>query len=499
MSSPTSSRSAASAATTSGGLRLKTAAGRWVIFATVLGTGIVFLDGTVVNIALPTIGRDFGASLETLQWTATAYLLTLSALILSGGSLGDRLGRRRVFVVGAVWFAGASLLCALAPTAGVLIAARALQGVGGALLTPGSLAIIQASFHPEDRAQAIGLWSGLSGVSLAIGPFLGGWLIQAASWRLIFLINVPPIAAVIWVALRHVPESRDPNATGRIDVAGSALAALGLGGLIYGLIAGPNSGWSSPAVLTSLIGGAVVLAAFVALELKRPDPMLPLGMFRVRQFSGANLTTFAVYGALGGALFLVPLQLQQVLGYSPLASGVALLPVTIVMLLLSGRAGRLSQRIGPRLPMTVGPLVAGAGLALLSRVGPGATYIGAFLPAILVFSFGLVLTVAPLTAAVLSAAPSAHAGVASAVNNAVARAAGLIAVAALPAAAGITASSYADPAAFSSGFSTAVLIAGGIAAVGGLIALVTIPGPLIRRRGALDAPPPSPDCIGCEA
>jgi hypothetical protein len=227
--------------------------------------------------------------------------------------------------------------------------------------------------------------------------------------------------------------------------------------------------------------------------------MLPLSMFRVRQFSGANLTTFAVYGALGGALFLVPLQLQQVLGYSPLASGVALLPVTIVMLLLSGRAGRLSQRIGPRLPMTVGPLVAGAGLALLSRVGPGSAYVGAFLPAILVFSFGLVLTVAPLTAAVLSAAPSAHAGVASAVNNAVARAAGLIAVAALPAAAGITASSYADPTAFASGFSTAVLIAGGVAAAGGLIALVTIPGPMIRRREALDAPLPTPDCIGCEA
>jgi EmrB/QacA subfamily drug resistance transporter len=500
--------------TPGGGLRLKTAAGRWVIFATVLGTGIVFLDGTVVNIALPTIGRDFGASLETLQWTATAYLLTLSALILSGGSLGDRLGRRRIFVVGALWFAGASLLCALAPTAGVLIAARALQGVGGALMTPGSLAIIQASFHPDDRAQAIGLWSGLSGVALAIGPFLGGWLIQAASWRLIFLINVPPIAAVVWVARRHVPETRDPNATGRIDVAGSALAALGLGGLIYGLIAGPNAGWTSPAVLAALIGSVVVLAAFIVLELRRPDPMLPLSMFRVRQFSGANLTTFAVYGALGGALFLVPLQLQQVLGYSPLASGVALLPVTIVMLLLSGRAGKLSQRIGPRLPMTVGPIVAGAGLALLSRVGPGATYMGAFLPAIMVFAFGLVLTVAPLTAAVLSAAPSAHAGVASAVNNAVARAAGLIAVAALPAAAGITASSYTDPAAFSAGFSTAVLISGGLAAVGGVIAFVTIPHQVAAHRGgavepasapppepacALEAPLLTPDCAGCEA
>jgi EmrB/QacA subfamily drug resistance transporter len=496
-----------------GGLRLNTAAGRWVIFATVLGTGIVFLDGTVVNIALPTIGRDFGASLETLQWTATAYLLTLSAFILSGGSLGDRLGRRRVFIVGALWFAAASLLCALAPTAGVLIAARALQGVGGALLTPGSLAIIQASFHPEDRAQAIGLWSGLSGVSLAIGPFLGGWLIQAASWRLIFLINVPPIAAVIWVARRHVPETRDPNATGRIDAAGSALAALGLGGLIYGLIAGPNAGWTSPLVLGALIGSVVVLAAFVVLELRRPDPMLPLGMFRVRQFSGANLTTFAVYGALGGALFLVPLQLQQVLGYSPLASGVALLPVTIVMLLLSGRAGKLSQRIGPRLPMTLGPLVAGAGLALLARVGPDSSYVGAFLPAILVFSFGLVLTVAPLTAAVLSAAPSAHAGVASAVNNAVARAAGLIAVAALPAAAGITTSTYADPAAFSAGFSTAVLIAGGLAALGGVIAFVTIPRRAPGSSGAAiepaSAPPPqsvcaadaayAQDCAGCEA
>ncbi len=468
--------------TQAGVLRLKSAAGRWVILATVLGSGIVFIDGTVVGIALPSIGRDFHSGMATLQWTVTAYTLTLSALILIGGSLGDRYGRRRVFVIGVLWFAGASLLSGLAPTSTILILGRALQGVGGALLTPGSLAIIQATFHPDDRAQAIGLWSGLGGVATAVGPFAGGYLIQAASWRLIFLINLPLVAAVTWVAIRHVPESRDVNATGRLDVAGAVLAAAGLGGLVWGLIEGPGLGWTSPAVLIALIGSSVVLAVFAAVEMRSAQPMLPLSIFRSRQFSGANAVTFLVYGALGGALFLVPIQLQQALGYSPLASGMALLPITVIMLLLSARAGKLSQRIGPRIPMTVGPIVAGVGLALLSRVQPGGTYLTTFLPGIVVFGLGLALTVAPLTAAVLSAASVEHAGLASAVNNAVARSAGLIAVAALPAAAGLTGASYVHPAVFAQGFHSAMIIAGTLAALGGVLALLTIPSRKVRRQ-----------------
>ena len=467
-----------------GGLRLGTAAGRWVLLATVLGSGVVMLDGTVVNIALPTIGRDFHAQLATLQWTVTAYTLTLAAFILIGGALGDRYGRRRVFVIGIIWFAAASLLCGIAPGPTVLIAARALQGVGGALLTPGSLALIQSSFHPDERAHAIGLWSGFGGLTTAVGPFVGGYLIEAVSWRLIFLINLPLVAAVLWVAIRHVPETRGSDAHEPLDLTGAALTAFGLGGLIYGLIEGPTRGWSSPVVLASLAAGAAFLAAFLVAEHRLAHPMLPLSIFRSRQFSGANLVTFLVYAALGGAIFLIPLQLQQALGYSPLASGAALLPVTFIMLALSAQAGKLSQRIGPRIPMTVGPIVAGAGLALLWRVQPGQSYITTFLPAIVVFSLGLVTTVAPLTAAVLAAAPVGNAGLASAVNNAVARAAGLIAVAALPAMAGLAGSAYLHPAIFSAGFQTAMLIAAAVCAAGGVVALLTIPGRAAPPLGA---------------
>jgi EmrB/QacA subfamily drug resistance transporter len=473
---------ASSPETGAGGLRLGTAAGRWVLLATVLGSGVVMLDGTVVNIALPTIGRDFGAQLATLQWTVTAYTLTLAAFILIGGSLGDRYGRRRVFVIGIIWFASASLLCGIAPGPTVLIAARALQGVGGALLTPGSLAIIQASFHPDERAHAIGLWSGFGGLTTAVGPFVGGYLIEAVSWRLIFLINLPLVAAVLWVAIRHVPETRGAHAEGRLDLTGAALTAFGLGGLIYGLIEGPARGWSSPVVLASLAAGALFLAASLVAEHRSSHPMLPLSIFRSRQFSGANAVTLLVYGALGGAIFLIPLQLQQALGYSPLASGAALLPVTFIMLALSAQAGKLSQRIGPRIPMTVGPIVAGAGLALLWRVQPGQPYVTTFLPAIVVFSLGLVTTVAPLTAAVLAAAPVGNAGLASAVNNAVARGAGLIAVAALPAMAGLAGSAYLHPAVFSAGFQTGMLIAAAVCALGGMVALFTIPGRAARTR-----------------
>jgi EmrB/QacA subfamily drug resistance transporter len=468
-----------------------------VVAATVLGAGIVMLDGTVVNVALPAIGRTFHAGLTTLQWTVTAYTLTLASFILVGGSIGDRYGRRRSFVIGVVWFALASLACGLAPDAAVLILARALQGVGAALLTPESLAILQATFDPRDRAQAIGTWSGLAGVATAIGPFAGGYLIEAVSWRLIFLINLPLVVAVVWIALRHVPETRDPTITGRLDVPGAGLATVGLGALIYGLIEGASAGWSAHRVVAALATAVVAALVFVAVERRTAHPMLPLGIFRARQFTGANLATFAVYGALGGALFLIPIQLQQVLGYSPLEAGTALLPVTLVMLVLSPQAGRLSQRVGPRLPMTVGPIVAGAGLAALSRVQAGTSYTGTFLPAILVFALGLALTVSPLTATVLAGAPVEHAGLASAVNNAVARAAGLIAVAVVPAAAGLSAASYLHAASFGAGFRLAMWLTGGACALGGAVSAITIrraPAPRaasdesLRFSCPLDAP-----------
>jgi EmrB/QacA subfamily drug resistance transporter len=448
-----------------------------VLLATVLGTGIAFLDTTVVNVALPSIGEDLGAGIAGLQWVVNAYTLTLSGFLLLGGSLGDHHGRRRVFVIGVVWFAAASLLCGLAPSDEALIAARALQGVGGALLTPGSLAIIEASFRREDRGAAIGAWSGLGGVAAAVGPFLGGWLVQAVSWRLIFLINLPLAALVVWVSVRHVPETRDPGASGRLDWPGAALAAAGLAGVVYALTDGPAQGWTAPAILATGLGGVAALAGFLAWERRTPTPMLPLDLFASRQFSAANVVTFVVYGALGGSLFLLPIQLQRVVGYSPLASGVALVPITVLMLALSARAGRLAARIGPRLPMTLGPLLVAAGFALFTRVGAGAGYLADILPASLVYGLGLVLTVAPLTATVLAAAPAEHAGVASAVNNDVARTAGLLAVAVLPVAAGISGADALEPAVFADGFRTAMAIAGGLCAAGGLLSWLTIRNP----------------------
>ena len=448
-------------------------AARWVVLATVLGSGLAMLDATVVNVALGRIGEDFDADLGGLQWTLNGYTLTLAAFILLGGSLSDRLGRRRMFLVGTVWFALASALCGLAPNVAVLVTARALQGVGGALLTPGSLAILSASFAPRDRSRAIGAWSGLGGIAGAAGPFVGGWLIDAWSWRLVFLVNLPLAAVVVAVTLRHVPESRDPTATGHLDAAGTVLGALGLAGITYASISAGEQGLSATVVATGVIG-LLALIGFVGVERRSPAPLVPPALFRSRQFTATNLVTFTVYAALGSVFFLLVLHLQVVAGFSPLVAGSALLPVTAIMLLLSARSGALAQRIGPRLQMSVGPLVAALGLLLALRVGPGASYWTDVLPAVVVFGLGLAIMVAPLTSAVLAAAPAEHAGVASGVNNAVARAAGLLAVALLPALAGLSGEDYRSATAFSSGFRIAILISVGLLVAGGLLAVVGV-------------------------
>jgi EmrB/QacA subfamily drug resistance transporter len=463
-------------------VRYGTPAGRWVLAATVLGSAMAFIDATVVNIALPRIGASLAAGAAGLQWTVNGYTLSLASLLLLGGSLGDRYGRRRIFVLGVGWFAAASLLCGVAPTIGLLVAARVLQGVGGALLTPGALAILEASFEPRDRGRAIGAWSGLGGIAGAVGPFLGGWLVQVASWRLVFLVNVPVAAAVAAVALRHVPETRNPGAARRLDVPGVATAALGLAGLTYGFTAWPAMGPTAPRVLAALALGVASLAGFVLAERRSAHPMLPLEVFASRAFTAANLVTFAVYAALGGVLFLVVLNLQIVAGFSPLAAGTALLPLTLLMLVLSARAGALAQRVGPRLPITAGPLVCAGALLLFARVGAGASYPRHVLPAVLVLGLGLALTVAPLTATALGSLDDRHAGVASGVNNAVARAAGLLAVAVLPLAAGLGRGSLTDPAALAPAYRTAMLLCAGLLLAGAAIAFAGIPArPLAKR------------------
>jgi len=454
-----------------------------VLLTTVLGSGMAFLDGTVVTVALPTIGRDLDASFAGLSWISNGYLVTLASLILVGGSVGDRLGRKRVYLAGAVAFALASLLCGLAPNVGTLVGARMLQGVAGAFLVPGSLALLQTTFHPDDRARAIGTWSGLAGITTALGPFLGGWLVEAASWRWVFLLNLPLAAIVVLVGQRHLLESRDPTVTGRPDLLGAVLGAAGLAASTYGLI--------EEDVVIGLLGVAV-LAAFVLVEARVAHPMLPLGIFRSRQFSGANGVTFAVYAALGAVLFLLSLVLQQALGYSPLAAGSATVPLTVVMLIFSSRSGALAQRIGPRIPMTVGPAVIALGMVLMLRIDVGGSYLTQVLPALLVFATGLVITVAPLTSTVLAAADERHAGVASGVNNAVSRAAGLLAVAGLPLMAGFDASSEVGGEALIDGFHRAALLGAALTLVGAALAWLTIRSDVLEAAG-----PAEDDLEGC--
>ncbi len=449
--------------------------GRWVVAAASLGSGLTLLDGTVVNVALRTIGEDLDASLAELQWINNGYLLTLASLILLGGSLGDRYGRRRLFVVGTIWFAAASLLCGLAPTAETLVVARLLQGIGGGLLTPGSLAMIQGAFVKEDRAPAIGAWSGLGGIAAAVGPFLGGTLIGAASWRWIFLVNLPLAVLTVWIAVRHVPESRSAHPAHRFDLAGAVLAAVALGGITYALVQ-----WGGSAAPWAALVGVVAAVAFVLVEGRTREPMMPLSLFRDRVFNAANSMTLLVYAALGAVLFFLVLQLQTVAGYSPLRAGVATLPITLCMLFLARRGGMIGVQYGPRIPMTIGPIVMGLSVTSLLRVDRDTSYWLDVLPGLTGFGLGLALMVAPLTATVLAAAPDEQAGIASGVNNAIARSGSLLAVAALPAAVGLGGMEYADPVALDAAYGSATLACAVLLLLGGLLSWLLVPRRLPR-------------------
>lgn len=462
-------------------VRLSEPAGRWVLVVTALGSGLVLLETTVVNVALPALQHNLDASLAGLQWTVNAFTLTLSGLILLGGGLGDRFGRRRVYLIGVVWFAAASLLCGAAPSMAWLITARALQGIGGALIVPGSLALIQGSFHPDDRPQAVGWWSGLSGMAGAAGPLVGGALVDVAGWHWVFWVNVP-IALVIGVLLaRHVPESRDEQPARRFDIPGALLAAVGLGGVTYALIqAAGGAGWPAAVV------GLGAMAGFVWVEQRSAAPMLPLELFASRQFSSANLASFFLYGAVAGLVFLLPIQLQLTAGYTPLAAGLSLLPLTALTLALSARAGALTARIGPHLPLAAGSAACTVALLLAARIDAQTSYLADVLPVVALIGVGIPLITPAITTTVLSAVPDARAGIASAVNNGVARSAGLVVVAALPLLAGLPQDAARNPAALDTGFGAGMLICAGLFLLGGLVAWLGVPRPA--------AAPAKPSC-----
>jgi EmrB/QacA subfamily drug resistance transporter len=404
---------------------------RLTLLAAILGSAIVFIDGTVVNVALPAIRSDLHAGLATQQWVMESYLLTLGSLILIGGSLSDMFGRRRIFTLGVLGFGVTSILCAVAPTAELLVAARGLQGAAGALLVPSALAVIVDTFDEDERGAAIGSWTAWGGIATLVGPLLGGVLIQVSSWRLVFAISLVPIAGALYLIRRYLPEHLDRSVHRHVDVPGAVLCAVGLAGVVLALIEEPTRGFSDPLVLAPLLVGVAALALFLVQERRARDPMLPLDLFRGRNFAVGNAATLLVYAGLGAAIFFLPVYLQQIAGYRPVEAGLSLLPVTLVTFALSRRWGALADRLGPRLFMSVGPLVAGAGLLMLVGAGAHAPYLRTVFPSMLVFGLGLSITVAPLTAAVLAGVDEEHAGVASGVNNAVARVAGLLAIGAV--------------------------------------------------------------------
>ncbi|MEO8619844.1 MAG: DHA2 family efflux MFS transporter permease subunit [bacterium] len=469
-------------------MKLSSAEGRWVVAGAVLGSGAVFLEGSVVSVALPSIARDLHLGIAGLQWVMNAYLLTLSALMLLGGALGDRLHRARVFSIGAFGFAAASVACALAPSALALVACRLLQGVAGALLVPNSLAMLEQGFEGEDRGAAIGQWAAWSGISTAIGPLAGGWLVESLSWRWVFAAVAPFGIAAAIIANRYVHELSGEKENAPLDIMGAVFITLSLAGLIGGLTAGPELGFRHPIVLTCLAGGIVLLVAFLVTERKSAAPLLPLDVFRSRQFTGANVTTLFVYAALTALFLLLMLQLQNVMGYGALKAGASLLPINAFMLIVSPLAGRLAERIGARLPMVFGAAIAAVGMVLFVRARPGASYVASVLPAVCVFGIGLSVFVAPLTAAVLAAVPPDRVGVASAVNNAVSRLAGLLATAIVPYAAGISGASALAANTLSRGFVRGMWISAGLCIAGALTSWLTISGTL-RDRGAVAEDP----------
>jgi len=458
-------------------LAYRSAQGRWVVAAMILGSSVAGIDSTVVAVALPAIGRNLHAGFQALQWTVTGYTLTLAALILLAGSLSDRWGRRRVFLVGLGWFTAASVLCAAAPSIEWLIAARAVQGIGGALMTPASLAIIEATFRPGDRTHAIGTWAGFSGVSSAIAPFLGGWLLEAGSWRAIFLINVPVAAVTAWMTLRHVPESRDTSASGSADWPGALTGVAALAAITYAIIVLPSAGVTAPQFAAAAVLAVVSAAAFAVTERRGSHPMLPPAIFAPAQFRAANAVTFVVNGALGGFAFVFIPGLEIIAGYSPVVAGSALVPVTVVTMLLSGASGQLAQRIGPRPQLVAGCLACAVASMLAVRVGPRADYWTVVLPLAVLFGLGLASLLPPLTATAMNSAPDSLAGLASGVNNAVARVAGLLWIAALPPITGLTGAAYTDPAQFQSSFGQISWICAAAFAGAAVLSAAFITGP----------------------